>query len=126
MRINVGVPFPSLVMGSGPVTISKTNGIWTVGFSIDALGHQAPLIGALPTDYLIVYDSVAKIFFKASITDLRTATTTTVANLPAANANQGVRYMVTNANATAFWSIVAAGGANVVPVTSDGVNWRIG
>lgn len=51
----------------------------------------------------------------------------TVANLPAAAANKNVRgYMVTNATATTFWSIVAGGGANIVPVISDGTNWRIG
>jgi hypothetical protein len=52
---------------------------------------------------------------------------TTVSALPVASAsNKGVRYMVTDANATTFWTIVAAGGTNVVPVTSDGTNWRIG
>jgi len=49
-----------------------------------------------------------------------------VGSLPAAAANPGVRFMVTNATATTFWTIVAAGGANVVPVTSDGAVWRIG
>jgi len=52
---------------------------------------------------------------------------TTVASLPAAaTAGSGARSLVTDANATTFQSIVAAGGANVVPVYSDGTNWRIG
>ena len=38
----------------------------------------------------------------------------------------GARAVVTDANATTFHSIVAGGGANVVPVFSDGTNWRIG
>lgn len=58
--------------------------------------------------------------------DIGKAVVTTVALLPDATKNGGVRYMVSNANATTFWSIVAAGGSNTVPVTSDGVNWRIG
>jgi hypothetical protein len=33
---------------------------------------------------------------------------------------------VTDASATTFHSIVAGGGANVVPVFSDGTDWRIG
>lgn len=50
-----------------------------------------------------------------------------VASLPAAAAaNNGARYFVTDANATTFASIVAGGGANKVPVYSDGTNWRIG
>lgn len=51
----------------------------------------------------------------------------TVATLPAAgSAGQGARATVTDANATTFASIVAGGGANVVPVYSDATNWRIG
>lgn len=51
----------------------------------------------------------------------------TVAGLtPAATAGAGARSFVTDANATTFASIVAGGGANGVPVYSDGTNWRIG
>ncbi len=51
----------------------------------------------------------------------------TVANLPSASiAGAGARAVVTDANAITFHSIVAGGGANAVPVFSDGTNWRIG
>lgn len=54
-------------------------------------------------------------------------TPTTVAGLPAAaTAGAGARSFVTDANATTFASIVAAGGANGVPCFSDGTDWRIG
>lgn len=50
-----------------------------------------------------------------------------VASLPAAGtAGEGARCFVSDANATTFASIVAGGGANKVPVYSDGTNWRIG
>jgi len=50
-----------------------------------------------------------------------------VASLPtAASAGAGARDFVTDATATTFASIVAGGGANGVPVYSDGTNWRIG
>lgn len=49
----------------------------------------------------------------------------TVAELPS-GAPAGLRSMVTDANATTFASVVAGGGANNVPVYSDGTNWRIG
>lgn len=52
---------------------------------------------------------------------------TTVAGLPAAaTAGAGARAFVTDANATTFLSTVAGGGANKVPVVSDGTNWLIG
>ena len=51
----------------------------------------------------------------------------TVANLPvAATIGAGGRSFVSDATATTFASIVAGGGANPVPVYSDGTNWRIG
>lgn len=52
---------------------------------------------------------------------------TTVAALPTSPAPPtGARAFVTDANATTFASVVAAGGANGVPVYFDGTNWRIG
>ncbi len=51
----------------------------------------------------------------------------TVATLPSAvTSGAGARATVTDANATTFNSVVAGGGANIVPVHSDGTNWRIG
>lgn len=53
----------------------------------------------------------------------------TVATLPAAAGLTGYRGYVTDANATltaGIGAVVAAGGANVVPVFCDGTNWRIG
>jgi len=59
------------------------------------------------------------------VAPLVTTTTTTVGALGSASP-AGQRKFVTDANATTFASIVAAGGANGVPVYSDGTNWRIG
>ena len=57
---------------------------------------------------------------------INNGTQTVAALVAAATAGAGARAMVTDANATTFHSIVAGGGANVVPVFSDGTNWRIG
>ena len=51
----------------------------------------------------------------------------TVATLPsAATSGAGARSFVSDATATTFASTVAGGGANNVPVYSDGTNWKIG
>jgi hypothetical protein len=51
----------------------------------------------------------------------------TVATLPsAATSGTGARAFVSDATATTFASTVAGGGANKVPVYSDGTNWKIG
>lgn len=60
--------------------------------------------------------------------DIIPATTLyTVADLPSAvTSGTGARAFVSDANATTFASTVAGGGANRVPVYSDGTNWKIG
>ena len=51
----------------------------------------------------------------------------TVATLPSAvTSGAGARAFVSDANATTFAATVAGGGANKVPVYSDGTNWKIG
>jgi len=57
---------------------------------------------------------------------INNGTQTVAALVAAATAGAGARAVVTDANATTFHSIVAGSGANVVPVFSDGTNWRIG
>jgi hypothetical protein len=49
-----------------------------------------------------------------------------VAALPSPTVCIGVRLFVIDATATTFASTVAGGGANKVPVYSDGTNWKIG
>lgn len=49
----------------------------------------------------------------------------TVAGLAGLTPAAGDRAFVTDANATTFASIVAGGGANVVPVFYDGTNWIV-
>lgn len=55
--------------------------------------------------------------------------TLTVATLPAVAANEGARCFVSDATLAAagnFGAVVVGGGANKVPVFSDGAAWRIG
>jgi hypothetical protein len=49
-----------------------------------------------------------------------------VSALPTQPYRAGARRFANDASATTFASIVAGGGANFVPVYSDGTNWRIG
>jgi len=54
-------------------------------------------------------------------------TAQTYATLPtAANAGAGARSFITDGNTATFGSQVIAGGANAVPVWSDGTNWYVG
>jgi hypothetical protein len=75
VRINTTLLFPALVKGSGPVTVAKNNGIWTVGLSFAILGAQSPPPANFPTDYLLVYDSIANTFFKMPLSGITAALT---------------------------------------------------
>ena len=63
-------------------------------------------------------------------TGYQRTTPVTVATLTAAaTAGAGARHFVTDSSVAAsgsFGAVVAAGGANIVPVFCDGTNWRIG
>lgn len=73
IRVNTAFPFPSLVNGSGPITINKQQGIWTVGYSVVPFATQVPPPANYQTDYMLMYDSVAKIYFNMSMTALVSA-----------------------------------------------------
>ena len=63
IRIQTPVPFPATVTGSGPITVNKQNGIWTLGYNVSNLGVQnPPPAGNLATDYVTVWDSVNQTF----------------------------------------------------------------
>jgi hypothetical protein len=67
IRVNAAFPFPSLVEGAAPITIGKASGIWTIGYSIVAFAPGVPPPTSDPTDFVLVYDSVAQVYFKMSI-----------------------------------------------------------
>lgn len=64
IRFNIGAPFPSQVKATAPVTITKKNGVWIVGFAIGNLATQIPAIAQYPTDYLVIWDDVQKTHFR--------------------------------------------------------------
>jgi hypothetical protein len=50
----------------------------------------------------------------------------TYAQLPTAVGNAGARAFITDGSSTTFAATVAGGGANKVPVYSDGTVWKVG
>lgn len=58
--------------------------------------------------------------------NVRTEAVAVASLIAAATAGAGARSFVTDATATTFGSTVAGGGANTVPVVSNGTNWLIG
>jgi hypothetical protein len=86
VQVQVPVPFPALVTGSGPITINKQNGIWTVGYSVANIQVQnPPLPAAQPTDYVTVWDSVAQTFVNVPLSALVTKTGVLLNTMTASN-----------------------------------------
>ena len=149
---NTGVGYRALnatVTGAGNTAVGSDALLLTTGANNTAVGYAAG--NSLTTgsnNTVIGYDadvSSATVsneitFGNSSVTSLRVpgltltagakwinnGTQTVAALVAAGTAGAGARAVVTDANATTFHAIVAGGGANVVPVFSDGTNWRIG
>jgi len=144
---NVLVPFPALVTGSGPITLTKLNGVWKIGFTISAFGSQNPPIGNYATDSLIGFDAIAQQFFQVSFKNLlavpvNTPPTTQTGNytvaqtdasiifngagsitvtLPAAAANAG-RWLILRTIAA---QTVVSASSNVVPLAGGAAGTAI-
>jgi hypothetical protein len=71
IRINTQVPFPAMVVGSGPITVAKTvGGVWTIGANGRIINTANP--GLVATDYVLVWDDVAQAWLKISLPNLIT------------------------------------------------------
>jgi hypothetical protein len=105
---------------SGNITICST-GLLSWSASANAIGYTGDVALARSAA------GVLKVTNGSSGAGVIQTPALTVATLPAATtAGAGARSFVTDANATTFLSTVAGGGANKVPVVSDGTNWLIG
>lgn len=60
IRVQALIPFPPLVVGGQGLIVTKANGIWTVALNIPGLGTSVPNATQLNTDFVLVYDSIAK------------------------------------------------------------------
>jgi hypothetical protein len=91
-----------------------------------------PALPQAPREYMPAYqdqlNSILRLYFNR-LNGLLDGTNTayTVSTLPSASVSGlGARAFVTDANSTTFASTVASGGSNIVPVYSNGTNWKIG
>ena len=120
-------------------TQQRDNGTWhfghaqaTGGGSVAQVGFTGNNFWVAPTNVSGGFDYSKSFRFdqSAGVWGSRTpfkVLTTTVSGLPSAStAGAGSRAVVTDATATTFASTVSGGGANTVPVFSDGTNWVIG
>lgn len=126
---NIGVftrgaqTFASFMFGTASRPIFKLGSDFSIAWGSSAVAVQANEDLALARDSA----NVLAITDGSTGTGYIKQTPVAVSALPAAaTVGAGTRGFVNDANATTFASVVAGGGANTVPVYSDGTNWLIG
>jgi hypothetical protein len=132
---NTGVGADALLLATGSnntaVGYAAGNSL-TTGSNNTVIGYDADVSSATVSNEVTIGNSSVTLMRAPGLTMtvglkwINNGTQTVAALVAAATAGAGARAVVTDANATTFHSIVAGGGANVVPVFSDGTNWRIG
>jgi hypothetical protein len=124
------------VVGKGAApTLATGSGNTVVGALVDVAAGATNVVAIGDGTGQVRYDWGKTTASQGTLTGIHSCTAgfglaiTTVGALPAAAVgNKGWLMIVTDANATAtagVGAVVAAGGANIVPVFSDGTNWRI-
>ena len=119
IRASSPIPFPALVVGGMPVTVTKKNGIWTLGFDIVDLTQRVPVASDLPVEFLIVYDSIIKTFFKVALNVLGVGgallqRSVTASPIVVAANDQRINF---NINAAAACTLPASATRNGIPLT---------
>lgn len=69
IRINVMVLFPARVQGSGPITVGKANGIFTIGYSVAGYPTLNPVFDPTSKEVL-VFDPTTGLFWNITVANL--------------------------------------------------------
>lgn len=102
--------------------------------AVDSLssGDQVPVYAPSQGDTRKFSLTTLVAFLSTAFTSMRLSSyvkvsPVSVANLPSAvTAGQGARAFVSDATSATFNAAAVGGGANIVPVFSDGTSWKIG
>lgn len=114
-------------------TYENDNYLWILENFANSSAPPNAVLGQLwyntANNTLNVYNSANSwVAISGSIVSSTVKTTATIySNLPgAATAGAGTRAFISDATSASFNTVVTGGGGNVVPVFSDGTNWRVG
>jgi hypothetical protein len=70
VRYTANAPFPSLVTGTGPITVTKTNGIWSIALQMAPLAQQVPPFLDTTHSYFTLWNSNTNAFAKCLLSDV--------------------------------------------------------
>lgn len=108
-------------------TINQLSAVDAVAASDQVPMYSSSQGDARKASFTTIVEFLASAFTSLSVTSYVKTTPVAVANLPAAaTAGAGARAFVTDATSTTFNAALSGGGANSVPVFSDGSAWKVG
>jgi hypothetical protein len=120
IRFNLNAPFPSLVTGTGPITVNKMNGIWQIGYTVANLAKQNVLPAAgLTTQYVTAWDSQAQGYFNVPLSAVATPTLLNTMVAAGSPTLQDSTSLPLGYNEYSFVF------ENIVPVTATGVSFEM-
>jgi len=111
------------------VSIQNMAQTWLDANTYNAISMTVSSLGYAPNVHskLINFNFNGTSTFSVTANGVICGPVTTVGNLPSPSVvGAGARFMVTDASNNRFSYVVSGGGANTVPVYSDGTNWRAG
>lgn len=89
IRANVNARFPTRVQGSGGITVTKQNGIWTITPNFAALADYVPPSDQWPNTFFWAYNSVLQSYSKVSISSIQSSI----------NANAAIEFVMAGVSA---------------------------
>lgn len=78
LRVNVAVPFPSLVAGAAGIKVVKTNGIWTIQTDFTAFAQLVPIPANFGVTWFEVWNSTTGVYNIVSLSSLAAAAGQTI------------------------------------------------
>lgn len=69
-RVNIQAPFPAFVRPTGPITLTKQNGVWSIGFNAQGVPSIVIPPSGLPNEWIVAFSNSAGQTFSVSLADL--------------------------------------------------------
>lgn len=82
LRVNVAVPFPSLVAGAAGIRVTKTNGIWTIQPDFSGFAQLVPTPANFGVTWFQVWNSTTGVYNIVSLSTLAAAAGQTINSTP--------------------------------------------
>jgi hypothetical protein len=134
VRYTANAPFPALVTGTGPITVTKQNGIWSVAFNMEPLAEQIPPFMDSAHSYFTSWNSTTNTFSRVSLAKITAQQNVPIYASQAAAAASNIPNSVTGLFTNGYAATGDGGDGYYLPTagstlggfqSADGQWWRL-